>query len=84
MAGYFMGEFLTKPRATVLAELAGIDPATSTALGGVTDTQWLLLQGYIASLVPTWGTLVMSGWLQAGGGGMLMTNSIETWLYGTV
>jgi hypothetical protein len=81
-AAYFLGKFLTVPRENVLTEVSSIDAGTATALGGITEQQWPLLQGYVASLVPTWGKMVYTGWLQAGGGGLLMTRPIVEWLYG--
>ena len=81
-AAQFVGAFLTLPRATLLGAVAGISPAAATSLGLITNDQWPLLQGYIASLVPTWGTLVFNGWLAAGGGGMIVEKTVESWLYG--
>lgn len=81
-AAQFLGAFMNLPQATTLAILGSIYPEGAAALAPLTPAQWLLLQGYIASLVPTWGTMVYSGWLAAGGGGMIVTKSVDTLLYG--
>ena len=81
-AAQFLGAFLTLPRATVLAAVDAVSPPASSALSVITAPQWLLLQGYIASLVPTWGSLVLSQWLSVGGGGLIATKTVESWLYG--
>lgn len=78
----FLDAFLTMPQATVLGAVGAVNPAAAAALSTLTPTQWLLLQGYIASLVPTWGTMVMTDWVTAGGGGMILTKTVDTWLYG--
>ena len=81
-AGQFVGAFLTLPQATLLAAVATVSPPASAALSVLTPTQWLLLQGYLASLVPTWGSLVFTQWLEVGKGGMIATKPVEEWLYG--
>lgn len=81
-ASQFLGTFLTLPQATVLESVAAVNPPAEEALSAITEPQWLLLQGYIASLVPTWGSLVYSQWLNVGGGGMITTKTVESWLYG--
>lgn len=81
-ASQFLGAFLTLPQAAVLAAVDAVSPPASAALSAITAPQWLLLQGYLASLVPTWGTLVFSQWLSVGGGGMISTKTVESWLYG--
>lgn len=81
-AAQFVGAFLTLPRATLLGAVGAISPGAATSLSAINNDQWPLLQGYIASLVPTWGTLVFDGWLKNGGGGMIVDKSVETWLYG--
>ncbi|RMZ54053.1 hypothetical protein APUTEX25_002630 [Auxenochlorella protothecoides] len=82
----FLGAFLTTPRAALLAGLAAA-PATQAlaqVLTPITATQWGLLQGYLVSLVPTWGTLVYRGFLQsfAGGAGLVLTKTVDQWLNG--
>jgi hypothetical protein len=81
-ASQFLGAFLTLPQAAVLAAVGAVSPPAEAALGAITAPQWLLLQGYIASLVPSWGSLVFSQWLNVGGGGMIATKTVESWLYG--
>jgi hypothetical protein len=81
-ASQFLGAFLTLPKATVLGAVAAASPPASVALSAITAPQWLLLQGYLASLVPTWGSLVFSQWLSVGGGGLISTKTVESWLYG--
>jgi hypothetical protein len=81
-ASQFLGAFLTLPRASVLDAVAAVSPPASAALSAITPPQWLLLQGYLASLVPTWGSLVFSQWLSVGGGGLISTKTVESWLYG--
>lgn len=84
-ASQFLGAFLTLPQATVLAVLGASGAegaAAATALSALTPNQWLLMQGYIASLVPTWGAMVMGQWLTGGGGGLIATKTAQEWLYG--
>ncbi|KAG7670845.1 hypothetical protein KSW81_004278 [Nannochloris sp. 'desiccata'] len=81
-ASQFIGAFLTLPQETLLDSVAAVSPPAEAALTAITAPQWLLLQGYIASLVPTWGSLVFSQWLSVGGGGMITTKTVESWLYG--
>jgi hypothetical protein len=81
-AAQFVGGFLTLDRAALLAAVGAASPAAAASLGGITAAQWPVLQGYLASLVPSWGSLVFSGWLAAGGGGLITTKSVETWMNG--
>jgi len=62
--------------------LASISPEAAAALSVITSSQWMVLQGYLASLVPTWGEVVYSQFLSSGGGGLIVTKPISTWLYG--
>jgi hypothetical protein len=82
LAAGFVGAFLTSTRAETLAAVNAASQPAALALGLLTEDQWGVLQGYLASLVPTWGSLVMAQWLEAGRGGLLLTQPLETWLYG--
>lgn len=86
LAQQFIQGFMTVPKATLLSILNS-NPATGLlggALSLISDTQWLLLQGYVASLVPTWGKTVLSGWVGSVGGGLVLTKPIHEWLYGYI
>lgn len=79
----FLLAFMTLPQSTVLQLVGAASPPAAAALKQLTPTQWLLLKGYVSSLVPTWGTLVYQQWIVGGGGGLLLTHTIDTWLNGT-
>ena len=72
-AASFIAEFMLLSRSTLLASLEISNPSLATALNLLTDgtggtkDQWLLLKGYIASLLPTWAELVYNQWMANGG-----------------
>lgn len=84
-AAAFVSLFLTAPRSVVLATLSAnaATAAAASALAGITELQWSLLQGYIVDLVPVWGALVYKGFLASlGGAGLVITKTVETWING--
>lgn len=86
-AAAFVSLFLTAPRSVVLATLSAnaATAAAASALAGITELQWSLLQGYIVDLVPVWGALVYKGFLASlGGAGLVITKTVETWINGEV
>ena len=65
--------------------------AAATALSAITADQWSLLQLYLfgsaamptlPAVLPTWGKMVMSGFLSGGGGGLVVTQTVNNWLHG--
>jgi len=72
------------PQSTVIAMVGTVSPSAADALSAITPTQWLVLQGYVSSLTPTWGAMVYSQWLQSGGGGLVLTKTVDAWMYGFV
>lgn len=81
-ATYFLEKFLTTTQNVLVSELLLIDPLSASILNTVPPLHWALLQGYLASLVPTWGTLTMSQWLEQNTGGLVLTQPLHNWLYG--
>ncbi len=81
-AAGFVGAFMTLPRGALLGAAGAAAPAAAAALAAVPEAQWPLFQGYLMSLIPTWGTLVLEGWLAAGGGGLIVTKPVSAWLHG--
>ena len=82
--------FLNLLRADVMAALRASNAtrpqaeAWADAQDTLTDLQWGLLQGYIQSLVPTWGKIVMQGYLAGSGGGLVVTKTVDEFLYGAL
>jgi len=83
-ASSFIQAFLTMPQTSLISTISTINSAAAAALGLLTQSQWLLLQGYLASLVDTWGATVVSEFLQANGGGLVVTKNVNEWLYGKI
>ena len=81
-AAQFTSAFLTSNRTAMLAGLAAAAPPLAAALAPLTDLQWNLLKGYLAGLVPTWGTLVFDTWVTGAGGGLVVTKTVNQWLFG--
>lgn len=86
-AAAFISSFLTLPRTTLLAQLSATPTtaAAASALTAITDLQWMLLQGYLANLVPVWGKLVYQGFLASfgeGGAGLIIERTVDVWLNG--
>ena len=81
-AAGFAGAFMTLPRGALLGAVDAAAPAAAAALAAIPEAQWPLFQGYLMSLIPTWGTLVLEGWLAAGGGGLVVTKPVSAWLHG--
>jgi hypothetical protein len=63
----FVMRFLLLSRATNLAYLAGADPTLHTALSAITDDQWMMLKGYLASLLPTYSSSTYDMFIAYGG-----------------
>jgi hypothetical protein len=70
------------PRPAFLAWVGTTNPDLAAELELITDSQWGLVKAYMASIVPTWGTVVMSGWLAQGGGGLVVTKTLQEWMFG--
>lgn len=81
-ASSFIQAFLTMPQPTLISTISTINPAAAADLRLLSQSQWLLLQGYLASLVNTWGATVVFDYLQGNGGGLVVTKDINEWLYG--
>ena len=63
----FVTRFLLLTRATNLAYLASADPSLHDALEPLTDDQWNMLKGYLASLLPTYSSGTYSLFMAFGG-----------------
>jgi hypothetical protein len=55
-----VARFLLLTRDTHLAYLATADPALAASLGPITANQWLMLQGYLGSLLGTYSSNTFS------------------------
>lgn len=74
--------FLTATREQTISEIAALDSVAANLLDAITPTQWSILQGYLANLVSSWGALTMSQWLESRGGGLVLSQPLDKWLYG--
>ena len=63
----FVTRFLQLSRDANLAYLATADPGLQAGLAGIGEAQWQLLQGYLVSLMGTWGNATFNAFVAAGG-----------------
>ena len=84
MAIQFVTTFITLPRNTTLLAVSAMSTQLAAALNVITSLQWEALQVYLTTLIPTYGKMVFSALLSGGGGGLVVTKTIDQWLYGYV
>lgn len=81
-AQQFLLLFLTFDQATVIQYLTAVSAPQVEHLSYVDSDTWSLLKGYSASIMTDGGRMIFGSFLNAGGGGLVITKSLHEWLYG--